>query len=92
MSSTDVESLQPAPRQRGRCLDAFLLGSVISLYVMVLSGAAFGVWIFKNLPAEMNSLSLAPEAISSALKNNETLPKFPNPDKVSQITFNYRLM
>lgn len=55
MSSTDVESLQPASRQRSRCLDAFLLGSVITLFVMVLSGAALGFWVVKDLRADMET-------------------------------------
>ncbi|KAK2818322.1 hypothetical protein Q7C36_022255 [Tachysurus vachellii] len=53
MSSTDVESLQPVPRQRSRCLDVFLLCSVIILFVMVLSGLALGFWVIKDLRAEM---------------------------------------
>lgn len=78
MSSTDVESLRPAPEQRGRCLDAFLLGSVLVLFVMVLSGAAAGAWALQRLHSR-----LSPEGVMSALTQREGLPHF---DKVSQGT------
>lgn len=55
MSPTDAESPRPVPRARGRCLDTFLLGSVITLFVMVLFGTALGFWVVHDLRAEMKS-------------------------------------
>ncbi|XP_027008779.2 uncharacterized protein LOC113646613 [Tachysurus fulvidraco] len=67
MSSSDVESLQPVPRQRSRCLDVFLLCSVITLFVMVLSGAALGFWVIKDLRAEMKPHIDLPDGMKSSI-------------------------
>ncbi|KAM9454987.1 uncharacterized protein Hap1MRO34_020761 [Clarias gariepinus] len=70
MSAPDVESLQPVPRQRGRCLDCFLLGSVIALLVLVLLGGALGYWVVTDLRREMDErCPRAPQGLVSALKD-----------------------
>lgn len=72
MSSEDVESLQTASRQRSRCLDAFLLGSVVALFVMVLSGGAAGLWMVNGLRAELERVRT--ESGPSAQKDFFTAP------------------
>lgn len=85
MSSSDVESLRPAPRQRGSCMDTFLLVSVVTLFLMVLSGAALGFWLVKGLRAEMDGFHTAPEPIKSAMNMSPTgLPNVGPSYKVSR--------
>ncbi|KAF4075507.1 hypothetical protein AMELA_G00235200 [Ameiurus melas] len=85
MSSTDVESLQPGPRRRGSCMDTFLLVSVLTLFLMVLSGAALGFWIVKDLRAEMHGVHTAPEPFRSAM--NMTLRGLPNAYKMENFAY-----
>ncbi|KAF5893518.1 uncharacterized protein DAT39_016779, partial [Clarias magur] len=77
MSAPDVESLQPVPRQRGRCLHCFLLGSVIALFVLVLLGGALGYWVVTDLRRQMDErCPRAPQGLVSALTDNSGgLPK-----------------
>ncbi|KAF7689217.1 uncharacterized protein LOC124377838 [Silurus meridionalis] len=71
MSSTDVERLQPSsPQQRSRCMDLFLLGSVITLFIMLLSGAALGFWVVKDLRARTESLTRNAEPIIAGLSQH----------------------
>lgn len=79
MSSADVESLQPAPRQRSRCLDAFLLGSVLTLFIMVLSGTALAFWAIKGL---RENIKLQRDLEPSPPASLERL--FRSPNKVCQ--------
>lgn len=46
-ASTDVESQSPATRSRSRCLDTFLVGSVIALFLM-LGVTIAGALVFAN--------------------------------------------
>ncbi|XP_026874674.2 uncharacterized protein LOC113582858 [Electrophorus electricus] len=50
MSSADVESLEPRARPRSRCLDVCLVGSVTTLFALVLGGAGAALMFVKDLP------------------------------------------
>ncbi|TTE81758.1 hypothetical protein Baya_14968 [Bagarius yarrelli] len=86
MSSADVESLHPVPRQRGRCLDAFLLGSVLTLFIMALSGAALAVWTVKDLRAEMESKAGSHASVAS-YRTNEFPPNMDSSYKLKNFAY-----
>jgi len=50
-ASTDVESQS---RSRGRRLDAFLIGSVIALFLMFAGALAGALWFAKHIENELN--------------------------------------
>ncbi|XP_056625824.1 uncharacterized protein LOC130438076 [Triplophysa dalaica] len=53
-ASADVES-QSAARPRGRCLDTFLITSVVALFVMFLAGLGGALLFAKHLESQMNA-------------------------------------
>ena len=66
MSSTDLESLErAAPRPSCRRMDACLIGSVVTLFALVLAGFVVAVLFARNLMSDMKQLH--PSAESSAL-------------------------
>lgn len=52
--SADVES-QSAARPRGRCLDTFLITSVVALFVMFLAGLGGALLFVKHLESQMSA-------------------------------------
>ncbi|KAA0721710.1 hypothetical protein E1301_Tti021371 [Triplophysa tibetana] len=53
-ASADVES-QSAARPRGRCLDTFLITSVVALFVMFLAGLGGALLFARHLESQMNA-------------------------------------
>ncbi|XP_028419787.1 uncharacterized protein LOC114545596 [Perca flavescens] len=51
----DIESLQKSSRRRGSCLDVFLFGSIIFLFVTVAAVAAGGLMVVMELRSELQS-------------------------------------
>ncbi|XP_031145096.1 uncharacterized protein LOC116042829 [Sander lucioperca] len=51
----DIESLQNSGRRRGSCLDVFLVGSIICLFVTVAAVAAGGLMVVMELRSELQS-------------------------------------
>ncbi|CAM4457667.1 hypothetical protein PO909_016441 [Leuciscus waleckii] len=69
-ASTDVES-QSQSRSRSRCLDTFLTGSVIALFIMFAVTLAGALWFAKHIENELNGrTSRESEAESGALIAN----------------------
>ncbi|XP_034752483.1 uncharacterized protein LOC117959437 [Etheostoma cragini] len=56
----DTESLQTSGRRRGSCLDVFLVGSIILLFVTVVAVAAGGVMVVMELRSELQSKCARP--------------------------------
>ncbi|KAI2668966.1 hypothetical protein ROHU_028184 [Labeo rohita] len=54
-ASTDVESQSPAGRSRSRCLDTFLIVSVIALFVMFAVALAGALFFAKHIEDEINA-------------------------------------
>ncbi|XP_056313299.1 uncharacterized protein LOC130228823 [Danio aesculapii] len=56
-ASTDVESQSPATRSRSRCLDTFLVGSVIALFLMFGVAIAGALFFANHIERKMNARS-----------------------------------
>ena len=81
-SDVDTESLQKSARHRGRCLDSFLVTSVIFLFAAVAALAVFGVMLVLELQSNQEPLHL------SGLTGDAPSPAF----KVSRVIINWDYM
>lgn len=76
-SQKDVESLQRTGRQRGSCLNVFLLTSISVLFVAVAALAVCGVMVVKELRSDLQKLyQLSDSGIVQRLAGEQPSPGF----------------